>query len=456
MLADLGLRAARRLRPPDREGIPVAPGWVPGIGHAAAMLAELPRLCEEGDKLGPLFWLQVAPKKWVIASVREEAFSVFRNRETSNVNLMRDAQIVVGRSVLGLDGDAHRRTRGALNAPFTPKGLTASKAGALIAEVIEPGVERWPSLGEIPISDETREFAVDVIFRMMGIPSQDLARWREAFEKFALALLPLKIDLPGSPYRRGLKAKRWIDESLARIADDARKQDAGASMVADMVRGRDEQGRGLDEEELLDNLRILVFAGHETTASTMAWAMLHLGLDRPRWRRLVDEALAADRPPTTPEELPRFPFAEAIFRETLRLRPPATFDARMTEQRFELFGHFIEPGQEVGVSLHNLSRNAERYPDPDRFLPERWLDQRKKPGPLETAQFGGGPHFCLGYHVAWMEAVLFLVCVARTLGARGLSPVTVGGAMPKSTYLPVQRPPRSARVRLERDSLRAC
>lgn len=451
MLTDLGLRAARRLRPRDRNGLPVAPGWVPGIGHAAAMIADLPRLCAEGDKLGPLFWLQMATGKWVIASVREEAFSVFRNRETSSAHMTRNAEMIIGRSMVGLDGDPHRRTRGALNASFTPKGLTANRAGALIAEVIEPGVSRWPSLDEIPISDATREFAVDVIFRMMGIPAQDLARWREAFEEYVLSLFPLRWDLPGSPYRRGRNAKRWIDERLLRIADEARKQDPDSSMVAGMVRGRDEQGRGLDEDELLDNLRILVFAGHETTASTMAWALLYLGLDRPRWRRLVDEALAADRPPATPEELSRFPFAEGLFREALRLHPPAAFDSRLTEQRFSLLGRFIEPGQEVGVALHNLSRNAERYPDPDRFVPERWLDREKKPGPLETAQFGGGPHFCLGYHVAWLEAELFLVCVARTMGARGMAPLTVGGALPQPTYMPVQRPPKSARVRFERD-----
>jgi len=451
MITELGLRAARKLRPPDRDGIPVAPGWVPGVGHVPAMMADLPRVCAEGDKLGPLFWLNMLPGKWVLASVREEAFSVFRNRETSSANFARNAELIVGRSVLGVDGDPHRRMRGALNAPFTPKGLTASRAGALIAEVIEPGVARWVALDEVPISDATRELAVDVIFRMMGIPPQNLARWREAFEEYLLSAFPLRWNLPGLPYRRGLNAKRWIDERLLRIADEARKQDPNSSMVAGMVRGRDEQGRGLSEGEMLDNLRILVLAGHETTASTMAWALLYLGLDRPRWRRLVDEALAADRPPATPEELSRFPYAEGIFREALRLHPPVTLDSRTTEQRFSLFGRSIEPGQEVGVALHNLSRNADRYPDPEKFVPERWLAREKKPGPIETAQFGGGPHFCLGYHVAWLEAVLFLVCVARTMGARGMAPLTVGGSLPQPTYMPVQRPPKSARLRFERD-----
>lgn len=452
---ELGLRAARKLRPADRHGFPVAPGFIPGVGHIAAMMADLPRVCAEGDKLGLLFWLYMIPGKWVLSTVREEAFAIFRNRDTSSANFVRDGEIVVGQSVLGLDGDPHRRVRGALNAPFTPKGLTANRAGALIAEVIEPGVARWRSRGELPISDETREFAVDVIFRMMGIPSNDLSRWRESFEEYLLSVFPLRWNLPGLPYRRGLNAKRWIDERLLRIIEAARKQDPDSSMVAGMVRGRDEQGRGLSDAELLDNLRILVFAGHETTASTMAWALLYLGFDRLRWRRLVDEALAADRLPSTPEELSRFPFAEGLFREALRLHPPLAFDSRLVIQPFSLLGRTFQPGEEVGLSLHNLSRNAARYPEPDKFIPERWIDRTsgrsKKPGPLEIAQFGGGPHFCLGYHVAWLEAVSFLVCVGRTMGAAGLAPVTVGGALPTAWYMPIQRPPRSARLRFERD-----
>lgn len=450
-LADIGRGAARRLRPRDRGGIPVAPGWVPGIGHIASMMVDLPFVCAEGDKLGPLFWMYMIPGKWVLTSVREPVFSIFRNRETSSANFFRDGEIVIGRSLLGADGDVHRRMRGALNAPFTPKGLTASKAGALIADVIGRGVARWPSTENIAIGDETREFAVDVIFRMMGIPPHDLSHWREAFEEYLLTVFPLRWNLPGSPYRRGLAAKRWIDDRLVHIMAEAHKQDPESSMVAGMVSGRDEQGRGLSEVELLDNLRILVFAGHETTASIMAWALLHLGLDPRRWQRLVEEALGAERPPETPEELARFPYAEALFRETLRLHPPLAFDSRLVERPFTLFDHALEPGQEVGVSLHNLSRDPDRYPEPHDYIPERWLDREKKPGPLEIAQFGGGPHFCLGYHVAWLEAVLFLVCVARTMGARGLAPVTVGGALPRPMYMPLQRPPRSARVRFESD-----
>ncbi len=436
-----------QLRPKDRDGLPVAPGWLPGVGHTAALMFDMPWVAREAEKLGPLFWLQMGPKVWVIASVREEAFAIFRNKETSSAHLARDGATLVGQSVLGVDGESHRRMRGAINAPFTPKGLTAHKAGALMAEVIVPRVAAWKGRDQVKISDETREFAVDVIFRMMGIASDALVEWRKAYEEYALALLPLDWEFPGSPRTRGKAAKRWIDENLQKIIERERGHDPEQSLVSAMVNGRDEQGRGLSAQELLDNLRILVFAGHETTANTMAWAMLYLARDPARWSRLVDEALAADGPPTTPDALAKFPFAEGVFREALRLHPPVPFDSRQTEQPWSLFDRTFAQGQSVGLILHAMSRNAERYPEPHQFLPERWVSRDKKPGPIETAQFGGGPHFCLGYHVAWLEAVLFLVAVAREFGAQRKRPHIVGDAMPRPIYMPLQRPPGSSAIR---------
>lgn len=437
------------LRPRDRDGLPVAPGWMPGVGHLPALLRSLPWVLREGGRLGPLFWVQFGPGGWQVMSVREEALAILRNRDTSSAHLARQAGVLVGRSVLGADGDAHRRMRGALHAPFTPKGLTASRAGEIIAEVVAPRVAAWRAAREVSIADETRELAVNVIFRMMGVPARDLRDWRVAFEEYALATLPIPWDLPGSPYRRGSTAKRWIDERLRAIVDEARRDDPERSMVAAMAQGRDEQGRGLDEGELLDNLRVLVFAGHETTASVMAWAALHLAREPRCWRRLVDEALALDGAPTSPDALAGAPYAEGVFREALRLHPPIAMDSRDTVSPWELFGRRLAPGTVVGVGLHELSRDPARYPDPDAFEPERWVARLRRPSAVETAQFGGGPHFCLGYHVAWLEVVHFLVTLARTFGRDGLWP-TITGALPRAVYLPLQRPPRSARLRFER------
>lgn len=432
--------------------MPIAPGWMPVLGHVPRLIRDLPGLVRDCDRKGPLCWIDLTRGHTELLSAREEVFTVLRNRETSSRHLTSVGGELLGRSLLVLDGAPHRRTRGAMAAPFTPRGLNAASAGALMRGVIEPRVEAWAQRTEVALTEETREFAVDVIFRMMGIPSSELSEWRRQFEELMLLGLPLDWDLPGFPRRRGKRAKRWIDARLERFIEQARGRSPDADLVAAMVHGRDDEGRGLDHEELLDNLRILVFAGHETTASIMAWMTLELAKHPDCWHRAVDEALAADGPPTTAEELARFPFMESVFRETLRLHPPAPLDSRVTETELELFGTKIPPGVVVGCSLYALSRDPDRYPEPDRFDPDRWATLGRKPGALETAQFGGGPHFCLGYHMAWLEAVQFGVTLARTLGERDLGPILIDGKLPTPVWFPASRPPAGTRVRLGRVS----
>ncbi len=434
--------------PPLPAGMPIAPGWMPVVGHVPQLIRDLPGFLRSCARAGPLCWMDLARGQTQLVSTREEAFTVFRNRETSSRNMEIVAGGLVGRSLLSLDGAPHRRTRGAMASPFTPRGLNAASAGALIREVIEPRVESWVWQREVALTEETREFAVDLIFRMMGIPSAQLSEWRHQFEELVLLAFPIHWDLPGLPRRRGMNARRWIREHLEEFIGQARGRSPDADLMAAMVHGRDEEGRGLNHQELVENLQLLVFAGHETTGSLMAWMTLELAKHPGHWHRAVEEALAADGPPTTAEALTRFPFMESVFRETLRLHPPVPLLGRDTETEIELLGTKLPPGIVVGCGLYALSRNPDRYPEPDRFNPDRWATLGRKPGALETAQFGGGPHFCLGYHMAWLSVVQYGVILARSLGKRNLRPFLVDGKLPTPVWYPLSRPPAGTRVRL--------
>jgi cytochrome P450 len=164
------------------------------------------------------------------------------------------------------------------------------------------------------------------------------------------------------------------------------------------------------------------------------------------WRRLRDEALAAPGLPRSPKELRQFPYAEAVFRETLRLHPPVFQDARHASVDFEVAGSTIKAGTILNIPVLTLSRDPDLYPDPDAFRPERWLDRKEPPTPMEMVQFGAGPHFCLGYHLAWMEIVDFAVALGRELPARG---PRLRGAFPASRYLPILHPSANMRARFD-------
>jgi cytochrome P450 family 117 subfamily A len=445
------------LGPRQRDGLPVARGYLPRLGHIPALLADLPGLLKSGASQGPLFWMNLGGDRWVLVSTHEDGFAIFRNKETSSAILAEMEGEAIAGSLLGgslviLDGSAHRRTRGALNGPFTPRGMSATGMGKAIAEVVGPRVSVWPGKTRVSIARETREIAIDVIFRTLGIPIADLRAWRVKFEEMLCLTIPVVNKVPGSSGWRARRARAFVDDRLRDIVRAARDRPADESFVAALVHGRDEEGRGLDEDELVDNLRVLVVAGHETTASVMAWAVLHLAEEPALWNRLVEEARQGERPPMTPDELSHFPLAEGIFRESLRMHPPATLDVREVIAPLELLGHSVLPGTIVAVGIHGLLRNEQRYPRPDVFDPDRWVSASKRPGPLETVPFGGGPHFCLGYHMAWLEAVHFIVAFARALGDRGISPRLEGRALPSPVWFPVLRPPRAAAIRLSRAS----
>jgi cytochrome P450 len=261
-----------------------------------------------------------------------------------------------------------------------------------------------------------------------------------------LLMINVPIDLPGSPRRRGRAARAWLDARIARIVARVRERGEEGGLLAALVHSRDETGAPLTDRELIDNLRLIFLAGHETSASTMAWMVAYLA-DRPDvWRTLRDEALAAPDLPRSPSDLKAFPYAEAVFRETLRLRPPVGLDARRAIVDLELGGHTVKKGTLVTIPIITLSRDAQQYPDPDAFKPERWLGRESSPAPIELIQFGGGPHFCLGYHLAWMEIVAFAVALGRALPAAG--PSLVGG-FPAVRYLPLLHPAASTQVRFD-------
>ena len=445
------------LGPRTRQGLPVAPGYLPVLGHVPALVADLPGLLESGARAGPLFWVSLGRDRWMLTSMQEEFFAIFRNKETSSAILGKMAGETVagsplGRSLLVLDGAAHRRARAVLNAPFTPRGMSAIGMGQVIAEVVAARVSGWRDVTRLSIANETREIAIDVIFRTLGIPIEDLCMWRVKFEEMLSLAVPLVGNVPGSAGWRARRARLFVDDRLRDIVRESRSRPREESFVTDLVHGRDDEGQGLDEEELIDNLRVLVIAGHETTASVMAWAALHLAAQPALWDRLVDEAQRADRPPINPDELSQFPLAEGIFREALRMHPPATIDTREVISPVELLGQMLAPGTLVSLAIFGLARNPLRYPRPDVFDPDRWLSASKRPGPLETAPFGGGPHFCLGYHMAWLEAVHFIVAFARALSGRGLRPSLEGEDLPTPVWFPVLRPPRSSAIRLSRAS----
>lgn len=427
-----------------RDGFPVLPGAFPLVGHLPMLYRGLPAAFERSREIGDIFWIHAGA--WVLLCRGQDALEILKNKAFTSEHLKEIAPAVAGESLLSQDGALHRHMRSAMNGPFSPKGLTAGAFGRMSAGLLGELAGRWAGARRAKALPEVQTVTLDILFRMLGVPVHDIEPWRRRYRDLLLANLNIKARFPGSPAVRSERARAWIDEQLVAIIAEARRSPERDSLVGALAHARDDEDQPLTDRELVDNLRLLILGGHETISATLAWLLLRLAAHPELWDTLVEEARKGDRVPESPEEARAFPFAEALFRETVRMHPAFGSMTRRAVAPFELHGRTIAAGTHVAVDLWGISHDETLFPEPLAYRPARWLGRKGPPSAMEISQFGAGPHFCLGYHLAWLEAVQFAVAIARGIGGRGLRPVLRDEASMAPIYVPTEHPSPGAIV----------
>jgi cytochrome P450 len=213
------------------------------------------------------------------------------------------------------------------------------------------------------------------------------------------------------------RAVAALDELVYRLIRDRRAEATDRGDVLSMLlAARDEDdGTGLDDRQVRDEVMTLILAGHETTANTLAWTF-HLLLDHPdaagRLRDELDRVLAGRSP--TMQDLPNLPYALAVLKESMRLYPPAYVVGRQAIRDVQLGPHTVRAGTLLLVNIFGMHHRADLFPDPERFAPERFLGDGEKQLPRGAyLPFGAGARICIGNHFALMEAHLLLAALAQ-------------------------------------------
>ncbi len=324
------------------------------------------------------------------------------------------APVVGSRSVLLLDGAEHLRQRRLMLPPF--HGARMARYGELMAEITEAELDRWPLREPFPLRPRTQAITLEIILRVVfGV--RDAARL-EALRAALVALLAqstspatmlpwLRRDLgPFSPWRRFMRLRRRVDaliyDEIARRREDPALEERD-DILSLLLQARDEDGEALTDRELRDELVTLLVAGHETTATALAWAFERLLRHPAALDRLTAEARDGGEDD---------PYAGAVVQETLRLRPPLPAVGRMLTEPAQIAGRPLPAGVRLAPSIYLVHRREDLYPEPAAFRPERFLDS-----PPETygwLPFGGGVRRCLGASFATFEMKIVL----RTILAR--------------------------------------
>ncbi len=326
--------------------------------------------------------------------------------------------IVGERSVLLLDEAPHMRERKLLLPPF--HGERMQRYGELMTEIAEAEIARWP-LGEpLALWPRMQAVTLEIIMRtVFGIREggrlDELRRvLRHMLERTASKRFMASVAMLGPERIRRLSAFRsamdpvdelLLDEIRRRRADpDVAERDDILSLL---VQSRHEDGEPMSDHELRDELMTLLVAGHETTATSLAWALERLVRHPEKLERLRGEA---DGPDGDGEYL------DAVVKETLRLRPVLPIVVRRLTEPMEIGGHRIPAGASLAPCIYLIHRREDIYPDPDAFRPERFLEQPA--GTYTWIPFGGGVRRCLGASFAQFEMKRVLAAVAGRLDLR--------------------------------------
>lgn len=315
---------------------------------------------------------------------------------------------VMGRTLLELEGADHRASR-ALVSPSFRAALLERWRSELVEVVVHELIDRFAPHGRAELAREfTFAFPVQVIARIMGLPREDYLR----FQRLSIELLNVVYDWDcGIAASASLKA--YFTEVLAE-----RRRNPRDDLISTLAESEIDGAR-LTDDEIFAFLLLILPAGVETTYRASGNLLVAL-LTEPA---LLD-ALRADRS-----------MLRGAFEEALRWEPPITTVVRRAVRDCELGGVAIPAGTHVSVSVAAANRDPTHYPDPDRFDPTRKN--------IAHLTFGGGPHLCLGMHLARMEAMVALNALLDRLPDLRLdssapAPHVVGVAFRSPAALPVE------------------
>ncbi|GAC1435124.1 MAG: cytochrome P450 [Solirubrobacteraceae bacterium] len=398
--------------------VPYPPGEMNfSVRRTRAMLRDpLSVLLQAYARHGPIFTLRVLHENTVfmLGPAANHYVTVSHAANFSwREGYLGDLHPLLGDGLLTLDGEFHRRSRRIMLPAFQHEQIAG--AADLVTGEVEQALERWRVDGEVELYGWTRELALRIAVRaLFGLDPQraHAAAMADSFERalsfYSRDYLLQILRGPGTPFARMRAARRQLDAVIfAEIDRRRRSGERGGDILSLLLDAEAEDGSNLSDDHVRDEVMTLLFAGHDTTTSTVSFMMYELARQPQIARDLLAEqhAVLGGRAPAAADLMGgALPLLDRVLDETLRLYPAAWIGPRRSIDEFEFAGCSVPAGVPVAYCSWASHRLPDVWEEPHAFQPERWLPEARAQLPKGAyVPFGGGSRTCIGMRFGQLE-----------------------------------------------------
>jgi len=422
LTADLRLERAAAARTPFPPG-----DTFPSVRRTERFARDpLPALLDAYARYGPVFTQRIFHAN-VVFAIGPESNHFITVSGADNFSWrdghMGDLMPLLGDGLLTIDGDFHRRSRQIMLPAFHRERIAATLA--TMDGEIAVALRDWRDGSQVDLYAWTRRLALRIAMRaLFGVdPDGPLARRTDAATEFEHALSYWAADYflqvlrgPRTPWARMQRARAKLDAIIyEEIRARRRSGERGEDVLSLLLDASDDEGNTLSEQHIRDEVMTLLFAGHDTTTSTITFLFYELARNPAEQARLVAERDAVDREPTAAELMGgALPVLDRTIDETLRLYPPAWIGARRSVNEFELCGVRVPGGVPVNYSSWVSHHLPDVWEAPEAFRPDRFLPEERAKLPKGAyVPFGGGSRTCIGMRFGELEMRAIASAVLR-------------------------------------------
>ena len=406
--------------PPGPKGLPLVGSLFDYFGD---MLGFLTRVSAE---YGDIVYYKLGSRKMYLLNNPEHIKDVLvtHNRNFEKSRALKRTKIVLGEGLLTNEGEPHIKQRRTIQPVFHHEKIRSY--GDVMAQYASQVGEDWQNGSVVNIHKEMMKLTLSIVSKTifdseMESESEGIGQYlTELVSLFPQMIFPYSEYLDNLPLpanRRFQHAKNKLDSIIYGMIEERRaKPGERNDLLSMLLEAQDEEGNGeeMTDLQVRDEALTLFLAGQESTANSLVWTWYLVSQNGEVEKKMYEEidSVLGGRLPTL-DDLGKLSYTQNVFKEALRLYPPAWAVARHVKGDYEVGGYVIPAGADIFMSQYVVHRDPRFYKEPERFRPERWSSEETKNLPrFAYFPFGGGTRRCIGEPFAWMEGVILIATIA--------------------------------------------